>query len=110
MTDVKDAPNRPAAKPVWDKNGPARDESRPAGTNGWLRGIIGEDRRTYAVVAAVAVAIGMVDAVSTADDIARRSGGYDISKPPLWDITSLFVIILLNPVPIALVMRNRPQP
>src|SRR5215468_7835947 len=105
MTDVKDAPKRPTEKPVWDQNRPPRDETRPAGTNGWLRGIIGEDRRTYAVVAAVAVVIGIVDAFSTADDIARRSGVYDISKPLLWDITSIFVIIVLTPVLLAIVRR-----
>jgi LytTr DNA-binding domain len=107
MTDVKDAPNRPDAKPVWDQNRPPRDETRPAGTSGWLRGIIGEDRRIYASIAAVTVVIGLVGAWSTADDIARRGGVYDVSKPLFWDMTSIFVILLLTPALLAIVRRIR---
>src|SRR5215470_4484374 len=110
MTDVKDAPNRPAAKPVWDQNGPARDETSPAGTSGWLRGIIGEDRRIYASIAAVAIVVGTVGAFSAADDIARRGGVYDVSKPLLWDMTSIFVIILLTPALLAIIRRIRREP
>jgi hypothetical protein len=64
MTDVKDAPNRPAAKPVWDQDRPPRDESRSAGTSGWLNGMIGSDRLIYFGVAVVAVVIGIVDVVT----------------------------------------------
>jgi hypothetical protein len=110
MTDVKDAPNRPDAKPVWDQNQPARDETRPAGTSGWLAGIIGEDRRIYASIAAVAVVIGIVGALSAADDIARRGGIYDVGKPLFWDMTSIFVIILLTPALLAVVRRIRREP
>jgi hypothetical protein len=107
MTDVKDAPNRPAEKPVWDQNRPPRDESKPAGTSGWLRGIIGEDRWLYASIAAVTVVIGLVGALTAADDIARRGGIYDVSKPLFWDMTSIFVIILLTPALLAVVRRIR---
>ncbi len=107
MTDVKGAPNRPAAKPVWDQNGPARDERRPAGTSGWLRGTVGEDRRIYVSIAAVSVVIGVVGALSAADDIARRGGVYDVSRPLFWDMTSIFVILLLTPALLALVRRIR---
>jgi LytTr DNA-binding domain len=110
MTDARDARDRPAAKPVWDQNQPPRDEVNPAGTSGWLRGIIGEDGRVYAVVAAVAIVIGVVGALSTADDIARRSGVYDPKMPLLWDMTSIFVIILLTPVLLAIVRRIRGEP
>ena len=110
MTDVKDARDRPAAKPVWDQNRPPRDESRSAGASGWLRGIIGEDRLIYAGVAAIAIVIGIVGALSTADDIARRGGVYDISKPLLWDMTSIAVIILLTPALLAIVRRIRREP
>jgi hypothetical protein len=110
MTDVKDAQEKPAAKPVWDQDAPRRDETRGAGTSGWLRGIIGEDRWTYAIVAAVAVVIGLVDALSIADDIARRGGVYDLSKPLLWDTTSIVVIILLSPALLAVVRRIRREP
>jgi len=110
MTDVKDAPNRPAAKPVWDQDGQARDETRPAGTSGWLRGMIGEDWLIYAGVSAVAIVIGIVGALSTADDIARRSGLYDPWTPLLWDMTSIAVIILLTPALLAIIRRIRREP
>ncbi|MBI5319394.1 LytTR family DNA-binding domain-containing protein [Bradyrhizobium sp.] len=110
MTDVKDAPDRPAEKPVWDQNRVPRDETRPAGTSGWLRGMIGEDRLIYAAVAAVAVVIGIVGALSTADDIARRGGVYDPRTPLLWDMTSIAVIILLTPALLAIVRRIRREP
>jgi hypothetical protein len=110
MTDVKDAQERPAAKPVWDQFPPRRDEASAAGMSGWLRGISGDDRRTYAVVAVVAVVIGIIGALSTADDIARRGGVYDPRMPLLWDMTSIFVILLLTPALLAIVRRIRREP
>lgn len=110
MTDVKDAQDRPAAKPVWDQNTPPRDETRAAGTSGWWRGTIGEDWLIYAGVSAVAVVIGVVGALSTADDIARRSGVYDPWTPLLWDMTSIAVIIVLMPALLAIVRRIRREP
>ena len=110
MIDVKDAPNRPDAKPVWDQNGQARDQTGPAGTSGWLRGTTGEDWLIYAGVSAVAVVIGIVGALSTADDIARRGGVYDARTPLLWDMTSIAVIILLTPALLAIVRRIRREP
>ena len=110
MTDVKDAPNQPAAKPVWDQNTPPRDETSATGTSGWWRGMIGEDWLIYAGVAVVAFVIGIVGALSTADDIARRSGVYDPWTPLLWDMTSIAVIILLTPALLAIVRRIRREP
>jgi hypothetical protein len=110
MTDVKDAPNQPAAKLVWDQNTPPRDETRPAGTSGWWRGMIGEDWLIYAGVAVIAFVIGIVGALSTADDIARRSGVYDPWTPLLWDMTSIAVIIILTPALLAVVRRIRREP
>jgi LytTr DNA-binding domain len=110
MTDVKDARDRPAAKPVWDQNPPPRDETKPSGTSGWLRGMIGGDWFIYAAVAAVAVAIGVVNSFSMADDIARRGGVYDVKTPLLWDMTSIAVIILLIPALLAIVRRIRREP
>src|SRR5262245_30932790 len=110
MTDVKDAPNRPAEKPVWDQDATRRDETRPAGTSGWLHGLIGEDWLIYAGVGAVAIVIGIVGALSTADDIARRGGVYDPKTPLLWDMTSIAVILLLTPALLAIIRRIRREP
>lgn len=106
MSDVKNAQERPGVEPVWDRDTNPRDEPGRSVTSGWLRGITG-DRSIYAAVAAVAVVIGIVGALSTADDIARRGGVYDIRTPLLWDLTSVAIIILLTPVLLAVVRRIR---
>ena len=110
MTDARDARDRPVAKPVWDQSQPRRDQARPAGTSGGLGGIFGEDRWIYAVVTAVALAAGIVGALSAADDIARHGGPYDIGTPLLWDMTSIAVILLLTPLLLAIVRRIRHEP
>lgn len=109
MSDVKNAQKRPDVEPVWDRNTPPRDELKPSVTNGWRHGMTG-DRAIYAVVAAVAVVIGIVGALSTADDIARRGGVYDPRTPLLWDMTSVAVILLLTPVLLAVVRHIRREP
>ncbi len=110
MSDVKNAQERPDVEPVWDRDRSPRDEPKPAGTSGLLRGMTGGDWFIYAVVAAVAVAFGIVNALSMADDIARRGGVYDARTPLLWDMTSVAVIILLTPVLLAIVRRIRREP
>lgn len=110
MTDVKDARDRPAVEPVWDQDRPPRDETKPAGTSGWLGGMICGDRLIYAAVAAIAVVIGVVNALSTAYDTARRGGAYDLGTPLFWEMTSIAVIILLTPALLAIVRRIRREP
>ena len=109
MSDVKNAQERPGVEPVWDGERSPRDEPRPPGTSGWLRGIAG-DWFIYAAVAAVAAVIGVVNSFSMADDIARRGGVYDVRTPLLWDMTSIAVIVLLTPVLLAVVRRFRREP
>ncbi|MBR1122568.1 LytTR family transcriptional regulator DNA-binding domain-containing protein [Bradyrhizobium lablabi] len=109
MSDVKNARERPEVEPVWDRQTSPGDELKPPGTSGWPRGATG-DWLIYAAVAAVAIVIGIVGALSTADDIARHGGVYDIRPPLLWDMTSIAVIILLTPVMLAVVRRIRREP
>ena len=110
MTDVKNAPESRGVEPVWDQNQPAWDETASRGTNGLFRGITRADRLVYAGVAAIALAIGSVNALSTADDIARRGGAYDLRTPLFWEMTSIAVIILLAPALFAAVRRIRREP
>jgi hypothetical protein len=109
MSDVKNAQQRPDVEPVWDRQRSPRDEPQSPGTSGWLGGMTG-DWFIYVAVALVAVVIGVVNAFSMADDIARRGGVYDIRTPLLWDMTSIAVIILLIPVLLAVVRRIRREP
>lgn len=108
MSDVKDARDRPAVEPARDQDRPPWDEANPPGTSGLLAGMSG-DGWIYAAVAAVALAIGFVGALSTADDIARRGGAYDLGTPLLWDMTSVAVIIALSPALLAAARRIRAQ-
>ena len=98
MTDVKNAPDRSGVEPVWDQNRTAWDEPPPSGTSGWLRGISGTDRWLYLAVAAVSLAIGIVNAFSAAQDSAWRSGAYDLRTPLFWEMSSIATIILVAPV------------
>lgn len=110
MTDVKNAPDGRGVEPVWDQNQPGWDQTSPHGTSGQFRGITGADRLVYAAVAAIALAIGYVNALSTADDIARRGGSYDLKTQLLWEMTSIAVIILLAPALFAAVRRIYREP
>ncbi len=89
--------------------GPHGTRRDPPGTNGLFGGTSG-DGWIYAGVAAVAFVVGIVGALSAADDIARRGGVYDLRTPLLWDMTSIAVIILLTPALLAAVRRIRRQP
>src|SRR5437588_11896002 len=110
MTDVKNAPDNRGVEPAWDQNQPVWDETTPRGTSGLFRGITGADWLVYAAVAAVALAIGSVNALSTADDIARRGGSYDLKAPLRWELTSIAGIILLAPALFAAVKQIRREP
>jgi hypothetical protein len=107
MTDVKNAQERPAVEPVWDQNQPAWDGPAAAGTSGGLRGISGTDWLLYGAVAAVALGIGIVNALSKAQDVAWHGGSYDAGTPLLWEMTSIAVIILLAPLLFVAVRRMR---
>ena len=107
MTDVKNAPDSGGVEPVWDQNRTAWDEPQPPGTSGWLRGISGSDRRLYLAVAAVSLAIGIVNALSAAQDVAWRGGAYDLRTPLLWEMSSIATIILIAPLLFVGVRRVR---
>jgi hypothetical protein len=107
MTDVKNAQERPRVEPVWDQNRPARDEARDNGTSGGLGGISGTDWLLYGVVGAVALGIGIVNALSKAQDTAWQGGVYDAATPLLWEMSSIVTIILVAPVLFFAVRRMR---
>ena len=98
MTDVKNAPASDGVEPVWDQSQPAWDEPQPRGASGWLRGISGTDRLLYLAVAGVSLLIGLVNALSIAQDVTWRGGAYDLRTPLFWEMSSIATIILLAPV------------
>lgn len=107
MTDVKNAPDSRGVEPVWDQNQPAWDETQPRGTSGWLGGISGADRLVYVAVAAVSLAIGIVNALSVAQDVAWRGGAYELRTPLLWEMSSIATILLIAPLLFVGVRRVR---
>ena len=79
MTDVKNAPASDGVEPVWDQSQPAWDEPQPRGASGWLRGISGTDRLHHLAVAGVSLLIGLVNALSIAQDVTLAWRGL---RPP----------------------------
>jgi hypothetical protein len=107
MSNVRDTQDRPGVEPVWDENQRAWDEASPRGTSGVLGGISGGDWLFYGAVAAIALGIGIVNALSKAQDVAWHGGVYDARTPLLWEMTSIAVIILLAPMLFVAVRRMR---
>jgi hypothetical protein len=105
MSDVKNAGERPGVEPVWDENPPAWDGARPRGISGVLGGIEGADWLFYGAVGVVAVGIGLVNALSKAQDVAWHGGVYDAGTPLLWEMTSIAVIMMLAPILIGAARR-----
>lgn len=108
MSDVKNARDEPRVDPVWDQNRPVWGESRSRGTSGALGGIAGAaDWPFYGAVAAVSLIIGIVNALSSAQDAAWHGGGYHLGMPLLWEMTSIVTILVLAPLLFAAVRRMR---
>jgi len=105
MSDVKNAPQTPGVEPVWDQNRPDWDEKGARGISGELRGISGADWFLYAAIAVVSLGIGIVNALSAAQDAAWRGGAYDLRTPLFWEISSILMIILVAPVLFVAVRR-----
>lgn len=61
----------------------------------------------FAAIAAVALAIGIVNAFSFAHDDAARGDGYDIGRRLFWEMSSVAVILLLLPALVLAVRRMR---
>jgi hypothetical protein len=110
MSDLKNVQTGLRVEPVWDQKRPAWDGARPRGASGWLRGITGADWMLYGAVAAVAFGIGIVNALSRAQDVAWRGGLYDARTPLLWEMTSIATILLLAPLLFVAVRRIRHLP
>jgi hypothetical protein len=107
MSDVKNAQGGPGVEPVWAQKPPAWDEARPRGTSGLLAGISGADWLLYGAVAAIALGVGLVNALSTAQDAAWRGGVYDARTPLFWELSSVVTIIVVAPVLFVAVRRMR---
>lgn len=68
------------------------------------------DRIFYAAVAAISLGTGLVNALSAAQDAAKRGAIYDVRTPLLWEMTSIVAIILLAPLLLFAVRTLRRRP
>lgn len=106
MADGQNAPETKRVETVWDQNRARGDEASPSGASGWL-GAINGDRTMFAAIAAIAFAIGIVNALSGAQDAAWRGDSYDIGRRLFWELSSIIVILLLVPILMLSVRRMR---
>ncbi|WP_441235908.1 LytTR family DNA-binding domain-containing protein [Bradyrhizobium sp. 930_D9_N1_4] len=109
MANSQNAPETERVETVWDQNRPQGDEASLSGTSGWPGGING-DWTMFAAIAAIALAIGIVNALSGAQDAAWRGDSYDIGKRLFWELSSIVVILLLVPILMRSVRRMRRTP
>jgi DNA-binding LytR/AlgR family response regulator len=107
MSDVKNAPERARVEPLWVRKRPAWDDTSPKGTRGGLRGISGADWLFYGAVAAISLGVGVVNALSRAQDAAWRGGVYDLRTPLFWELSSIVTIIAVVPMLFVAVRRMR---
>ncbi len=107
MSDVKNAQPGADVEPAWDEGRRAWDEPEARGTSGLFRGMSRTDWPFYGAVATIALAIGVVNALSAAQDAAWRGGPYDVRTHLLWEMSSIAVIILVAPVLFVGVRRVR---
>ena len=107
MADGQNAPETERVETVWDQNRARGDEASSSGTSGWPGGISRGDWTTFGALAAVALAIGIVNALSGAQDAAWRGDNSDIGRRLLWELTSIVVILLLVPILMLSIRRMR---
>ena len=106
MADGQNASETERVETVWDQDRARGDEASPPGTSGWRGGING-DWTMFAAIAAVALAIGIVNALSGAQDAAWRGDSYDIGRRLFWELSSIIVILPLVPILAQAVRRIR---
>ena len=106
MADGQNAPETEPVETVWDQNRTRGDEVSSSGTSGWSRGISG-DWTMFAAIAAIAIVIGIVNALSGAQDAAWRGDSSDIGRRLFWEMSSIIVILVLVPILMLSVRRMR---
>jgi hypothetical protein len=107
MSDARNAQGSPQVEPVWDQSRLPRDKTSHLGTTSAPDGMNGTYWPFYGVVAAGSLTIGIVNALSAAQDSAWRGAGYNLATPLFWEMTSIVTILALAPLLFAAVRRMR---
>jgi hypothetical protein len=85
-------------EPGRDRTPQGWDQTEAPGTSGTVGVTNGADWAIYAIIAVVVFATTLVNAFSTAHDVARRGGVYDLGHPLFWELSSGVVILALVPL------------
>jgi hypothetical protein len=72
-----------------------------------LRGIGGGDWAMFGAIAVIALATGIVNALSAAQDAAWRGASYDLGRRLFWEMSSITVMLLTIPLLVLAVRRMR---
>ncbi|MGY8662337.1 LytTR family DNA-binding domain-containing protein [Bradyrhizobium sp. UFLA05-109] len=110
MADIQNAREKERVEPVWDQDRKRGDEALHAGTSGGHRGINRHDVAMFSVIAVVAFATGIVNALSAAQDAVWRGDPYDLGRRLFWETSSVAVILLAVPILVMAVRRMRRTP
>lgn len=110
MADVENAREKERVEPVWDQDRTRGDETPRAGTSRRLRGISGGDWAMFGAIAGVALATGIVNALSGAQDAVWRGDRYDLGRRLFWEMSSIAVVLLAVPILVLGVRRMRRTP
>jgi hypothetical protein len=90
--------NAPSVETGGDDRPVPGDESRLPVTSGPARGTSGSPFVAYGVIAFFTAAFGLVNSLTTADDVVRRGGAYRLGAPMFFEGTSVVVIVALLPL------------
>ncbi len=110
MADVQNAPDKERVEPVWDQDRTRGDKTPPAGTSGGLRGVSRRHLAMFAAIALVALAVGIVNALSAAQDAPWRGDNYDLGRRLFWEMSSVAVVLLAVPILVLAIWRMRRTP
>jgi hypothetical protein len=110
MAGSENAPEQPGAEPVWDQNRGGRDESTAAGTSGGRGVTSGGDVVLMLGIALVALATGIVNGLSAAQEALRRGDSQDLGRLLFWEMSSVTFILAAAPILIVAVRRMRGTP
>jgi LytTr DNA-binding domain len=110
MAEVQNARDKESVEPVWDRHGTRGDKTSRPGTSGGLRGISRHDLAMLGAIAAVALTVGIVNALSGAQDAAWRGDSSETGRRLFWELSSIAVILLAVPILVLAIRRMRRTP
>jgi hypothetical protein len=110
MADVQSARDTERVETARDQDRAPWDGPLAAGTRRGFGGIDGRDLVMFGAIAALALAIALVNALSGAQDAAWRGDRYDLGPRLFWEASSVLFILAAVPILVLAVRRMRRTP